>query len=375
MSSIFFSVIIPLYNKQDNVAKTVKSVLGQSFQNFELLIIDDGSTDNGLSILKEIIDPRLKIICKINGGVSSARNVGIKLALGEYLAFLDADDIWFSDHLAEAYKYLSINKKVTWYSAAYLSLHPNQSLPIRRLASKCKQYSFFCNGYKYVSSSSIVIKKSDSINGQLKFPEDMKNWEDICAFSNYALHNEEISINHRPTSVYYIYNNSASSLGKESILEALQNIILKLSEIENRRAQSSNYLLRWLYLEQYKRMSDNYDYIKLIAHLNKTKKYVGVITFVNWIIFAYGNYFLKIIEDFSGNISRKNYESYIKNYKNIAPNLSLIKKFMLIAKNSNYLGVFFGFCGLLSLIIYGIRGAVDKLTEIVGVKFYYFFKR
>ena len=86
------SVIIPLYNKQKNITTTIDSVLKQSFTNFEILVIDDGSTDNSLLVVQQYNDKRLILIVKKNGGVSSARNYGIQKAKGDFLFFLDADD-------------------------------------------------------------------------------------------------------------------------------------------------------------------------------------------------------------------------------------------------------------------------------------------
>lgn len=90
-----YSVIIPLYNKGEFIVKNVQSVLQQSFSDFELIVVNDGSTDNGPELLKDIEDSRFILINKENGGVSSARNVGISKASGEWITFMDADDIMY----------------------------------------------------------------------------------------------------------------------------------------------------------------------------------------------------------------------------------------------------------------------------------------
>ena len=95
------SVIIPLYNKQDSITGTIQSVLGQSVTDFELVVVDDGSTDNSVVMVQEIHDERIRVISKQNGGVCSARNAGIRAAHGEYVALMDADDIWDKDYLKE----------------------------------------------------------------------------------------------------------------------------------------------------------------------------------------------------------------------------------------------------------------------------------
>lgn len=94
-----FSVVIPLYNKQESIRNTVESILAQTFKDFELVIVNDGSTDNSLEMVKSIEDSRIVIIDKPNGGVSSARNSGIQKATSEWVSFVDADDHWDADYL------------------------------------------------------------------------------------------------------------------------------------------------------------------------------------------------------------------------------------------------------------------------------------
>jgi len=94
-----FSVVTPLYNKALSIGNTIQSVLDQNFSDFELLIVNDGSTDDSIKIVKKFTDPRIRLINQSNQGVSSARNTGIKEARHDWIAFLDADDLWRVDHL------------------------------------------------------------------------------------------------------------------------------------------------------------------------------------------------------------------------------------------------------------------------------------
>ncbi len=95
------SVIIPVYNKEKYIRQTVESVLNQTFSDFELILIDDGSIDNSLNIIKQFNDIRIKYISQTNQGVAAARNNGVATANGELIAFLDADDMWHPHHLQE----------------------------------------------------------------------------------------------------------------------------------------------------------------------------------------------------------------------------------------------------------------------------------
>ncbi len=102
----FFSVIMPVYNRADLVKDSIVSVLNQSFKDFELICIDDGSTDNTLQVLKEVskIDRRIKLISHQNKGRFAARNNGINAASGDWIAFLDSDDYYLENHLSTMYK-------------------------------------------------------------------------------------------------------------------------------------------------------------------------------------------------------------------------------------------------------------------------------
>jgi glycosyltransferase involved in cell wall biosynthesis len=93
------SIVIPLYNKEREVARSLKSVLLQTFAYFELIVVNDGSTDRGPDIVKSTNDPRIRIIDQPNAGVSAARNRGISEAQADLIAFLDADDEWYPDFL------------------------------------------------------------------------------------------------------------------------------------------------------------------------------------------------------------------------------------------------------------------------------------
>ena len=106
------SVIIPIYNVEAYIAQAVQSVLNQTYPHFELLIIDDGSPDQSVSICQQFSDSRIKIISQKNRGLAGARNTGIRESQGEYIAFLDGDDLWQPNKLAEHIKHLKNSPQV-----------------------------------------------------------------------------------------------------------------------------------------------------------------------------------------------------------------------------------------------------------------------
>jgi glycosyltransferase involved in cell wall biosynthesis len=97
------SVVIPVYNGEKTIEETIGTVLAQTFTDFELIIINDGSQDKTKEIVEQIIDPRIKLYSYANGGLAASRNRGITKAEGEYISFIDADDLWTKDKLASQY--------------------------------------------------------------------------------------------------------------------------------------------------------------------------------------------------------------------------------------------------------------------------------
>lgn len=102
------SVIIPTYNRKNLVVKAIKSVLAQSYKNYELIVVDDGSDDGSGEYIKQYF-PQIKLLQQENKGVSSARNIAIKHAKGKWIAFLDSDDLWHNDKLETQISYLNQN--------------------------------------------------------------------------------------------------------------------------------------------------------------------------------------------------------------------------------------------------------------------------
>lgn len=106
------SVIIPAYNQQAFIEATLQAVLAQSFTDFEVLVVNDGSTDTTVSRVEAFADPRIRIVHQLNRGLAGARNTGIREARGEYLAFLDSDDLWHPDKLSQHVAHLDRRPEV-----------------------------------------------------------------------------------------------------------------------------------------------------------------------------------------------------------------------------------------------------------------------
>lgn len=106
------SVIVPVYGVEKYIAETVRSLLEQTYQNFEILLIDDASPDRSIEICQQFSDPRIKIIHQQNRGLAGARNTGIRHAEGDYIAFLDGDDLWLPEKLAKHIEHLENSSEI-----------------------------------------------------------------------------------------------------------------------------------------------------------------------------------------------------------------------------------------------------------------------
>lgn len=115
----FFSIIIPLFNKENFISDTISSALNQTFTDFEIIVVNDGSTDNSLGKVEAIKDSRIKLYTIKNQGVSHARNFGINKAKTDYICFLDADDYWYNNHLDHLFTLLEKHPNCGLYASAY----------------------------------------------------------------------------------------------------------------------------------------------------------------------------------------------------------------------------------------------------------------
>lgn len=130
-----FSVVIPLYNKEASVSRAIDSVLRQSFRDFEIVVVDDGSTDGGAAVVARFADDRIRLIRKPNGGVSSARNRGVAESRGQVIAFLDADDAWRPDFLEVIAGLAARHPSAGAYGTSFEIVEPDGRRRVSRVAA------------------------------------------------------------------------------------------------------------------------------------------------------------------------------------------------------------------------------------------------
>jgi glycosyltransferase involved in cell wall biosynthesis len=127
MSGLKVSIIIPLYNKAPYVRRALDSIVAQTLPDFEVIVIDDGSTDDGAAIVAGYPDARCRLIRQANAGPGAARNRGIAEARGEFVAFLDADDEWLPDYLAQAVRLLDEHSEAAAVTSGYFAFPVGKS--------------------------------------------------------------------------------------------------------------------------------------------------------------------------------------------------------------------------------------------------------
>ena len=128
---IKFSIVIPLYNKENYIEKTLQSVFNQSYSNYEVIIVNDGSTDKSIDVVNQFSNKNIKIINQTNQGASSARNRGIAEASNQWIALLDADDIWLKNHLKELERQLTSYLRLIWLVMLMKSYYTKLSIKNR----------------------------------------------------------------------------------------------------------------------------------------------------------------------------------------------------------------------------------------------------
>lgn len=173
------SVVIPLYNKEASIRQSLKSVLSQSYSNFEVVIVDDGSTDLSVAKVEDIQDSRIRLIRQENGGPSKARNTGVKNARGEWILFLDADDELLPEALDSFNSKIKQNPSCSFFCATfYEQLKGYVTLAYNYKERLVKNpFKDHCMGTLFPRAGAFVCKKY--ICDEFPFDERMRRYEDF----------------------------------------------------------------------------------------------------------------------------------------------------------------------------------------------------
>ncbi|MDR0305264.1 MAG: glycosyltransferase family 2 protein [Chitinispirillales bacterium] len=239
----FFSVIIPLYNKGPYIKDAINSVLSQTYHNFELIVIDNASTDNGLQIVKSFTDSRIRILHLDEPGPGgyAPRNLGIKAAKTEWITFLDADDLWYENHLELAFQKIGKYPEIEFISFGYdySDVEGGYSITKEKILSPLLSVNeFLKTGANSCHTNSVVIKKSALMECGL-FPTDIKYLigGDLDTWLRLLLIGKNMLICQEITSIYKvefsgIYMNSKNFIADHPLVETVKTFLIQQKKIE-----------------------------------------------------------------------------------------------------------------------------------------------
>lgn len=195
------SVVIPLYNKELYIENTIQSLLNQTFSEFEILIVNDGSTDQSLQKVSSFNDSRIRILIMPNQGVSATRNKGVEEARFPWIAFLDADDWWHRDFLKMIAAAIKANPKDKIFATSRnrvfeskVERYQNSVLPKPETTGRINYFEVLTKDLPPINSSNVVIDKNLLIEKGL-FKEGMKQHEDHDLWIRICEKNEIVFIN------------------------------------------------------------------------------------------------------------------------------------------------------------------------------------
>lgn len=249
------SVVIPLYNKGPYIARTLNSVLSQTVQDFEVIVVEDGSTDEGPEIVKAFDDPRILLIQKKERcGVSDARNRGIRAARAEMVAFLDADDLWLPRFLETILRLRRMYPEAGLYGTAYEIQFPGTIVKRVYIKSEGERIleSYFgamvnFDALIFYTSSSAAPKNVLIAVGC--FPVDAKWSEDSALWGKIALH-FPVAYSPEICSIYNKFTLYNSSTNNEYMENAFVRYLSNISKNELLDREDSEDLLEYLNLCQ-----------------------------------------------------------------------------------------------------------------------------
>ena len=319
------SVIVPVYNAEKYLSNCIKSILHQTFQNFELLLINDGSKDSSPEVCKkyQLCDNRIKLFNKENGGVSSARNYGIDKALGNWIVVVDSDDSIDENYIYDLYKNHIDENCIVFQGFKRIS-----RIGVEAITSEFKHDILNKNNFDRLFSEHKILycgnpfgklfNKQHIINNNLRFNTNIDFGEDLIFVLEYIERIDKVVLISGTNYNYFIDNNGSLSSKKYSfekeflIFETMHNILMRNNS--SWKYDINNFCLRYnaeflfrsifsLYRKEHKRSRT--ERIQILRNL-KTKYQSYLANYESLGLFNWGNSLLKkdyiLLYDFYTNI-------------------------------------------------------------------------
>ena len=273
----FFSIIIPLYNKEKYITSTLDSVFNQTFDNYEIIIVNDGSTDNSIELVEKYKNPKIKVFHQKNKGVSSARNLAMENANGNFFCFLDADDIWKENHLSIIHETIEKFPEAKMYCSRYITQISDTAYTTNSFIDITDSYEgivsdFFKSSYinRIALTSAVCIDKFvfTTLKG---FDESISSGQDLDYWIKIAL-NYKVAITKEVTMIYN-FKQDNKSLSRTNInLKTIPNFDhYKAFELKNKSLKKFLDLYRVEYALQYKIANNFIKTEELLANVDIKK--------------------------------------------------------------------------------------------------------
>lgn len=268
------SVIIPLYNKDFSISNTLSSVLSQTYSKFEIIIINDGSTDSSIDRVRQFSDSRIQLFNQENKGAAMARNLGIEKAKGELIAFLDADDYWFPNHLEEIVRLYNDYPNCGIYCSRYsMKISKNKILNIDYGSHLNSDYRgivkdiFSSSMYYRVALTSALAIPKKIFSPNFMFNPKVSSGQDLELFTKIALEHNVAITNLKTIEYNFALENQLSKtpITKKALLDFNQ---FKEAELSNLSLKKYLDLYRTEYALQF----------RIAGDIKKSKLYLNEIT-------------------------------------------------------------------------------------------------
>ncbi len=283
MAEELVSVILPVYNREKTIKRAIDSVLCQTYAHLELLVVDDGSTDDTLEIIKSYADERIKLMCQEHGGANKARNVGIAHASGEYIAFQDSDDAWCENKLEVQTAFMQNDRYLACFSPYYLYEKDKVNV-IPGDYNTNEEYHNNLVGvlkcHNVVGTPTLLIKKEAvSLLGGEVFDETLPRFQDYELLIR-LIQLGEIGYIEEP--LVNAYKQEANiSASRWNLYEAIGRILRKHRNFLNVKLFLNTYILKKVEEEEVSELIEGMQRIQDIAGMELIDFYYEMITYLH----------------------------------------------------------------------------------------------
>ena len=287
------SIIVPIYNSGLYLKESIDSILEQTYKNIEIILVDDGSTDNSLEICNNYSkeNNNVKTYHLTNGRVSKARNFGIYKSSGEWITFVDSDDIISNDYCERLINSIDSNTDmVIGRTISFLNNNINNLLDDNYNGGECDEFitieeknvlfkSILVDNYRYIkyphvsTCSAKLIKKSIIQNNHIKYNEQINLYEDAIFNMQIIYYSKKIRVINKKIYYYRTRNNSSSNTFKINVIEQYKNVYNEINKFEREKKINLSEYLDYFKIKNLNILLTNY-YRNNNYNRNITKKVI-----------------------------------------------------------------------------------------------------